>query len=218
MTNATDAAAQAGSTACKNLPRNPNSGGALTTQVSYDNQAVVSTSGVDFTRELARAAGGHGPAQHPGGIGVSLQGTWLDYYKTKQSPASYDPEVNWKGSLGPNLQGFNAGAYSYRLFTSISYNLPDVSVSLRWRHLPSVDVAAQAQQDAIVANNKAVTNGAPGTLLSYTPISAEAAHGLRRVRPVGLLDDQREAVVPLRHRQRVQRGSGDHRQEQGLPV
>jgi hypothetical protein len=61
-------------------------------------------------------------------------------YRTKQSPASYDPEIDWKGSLGPNLQGFNAGAYDYRLFTTFGYNLGDFGANLRWRYLPEVVV------------------------------------------------------------------------------
>jgi iron complex outermembrane receptor protein len=112
-----------------------------------------------------------GLASIPGGIGLNVTGTWLDYYKTKQSPASYDPLIDWKGSLGPTLQGFNGGAYDYRLLTSLSYNVSSVGASLRWRHYPKVDVATKAQENAVIANNARVTAGGGGTLLSYTPIT-----------------------------------------------
>jgi outer membrane receptor protein involved in Fe transport len=100
---------------------------------------------------------------------LNVTGSVLDYYKTKQSAANFDPVIDWKGSLGPTLTGFNAGAYDYRLFTSLSYNLPSIGLNLRWRHLPKVDVAARAQERAVIANNAAVAAGAPGVILSYSP-------------------------------------------------
>ncbi|MEP7313147.1 MAG: TonB-dependent receptor [Pseudomonadota bacterium] len=169
VTDAAGAATQAASQACQFLPRNPTTGGVVTTQVSYDNQATIETSGVDFTLNWGAQLADMGLASLPGGIGLSVQGTWLDYYKTKQSPATFDPVIDWKGSLGPNLQGFNGGAYDYRVFTSLSYSLPSLSVSLRWRHLPKADVFQRAQENAIRANNAAVAAGATGAILSYTP-------------------------------------------------
>jgi iron complex outermembrane recepter protein len=175
VTDAAGAAAQAASTACQNLPRSTSTGDSLTTLVSYSNQATVKTSGVDFTINWFGKLADMGLESLPGGISVNMQGTWLNYYKTKQSPASFDPVTDWKGTLGPNLQGFNAGAYSYRLFTNFSYVLPTTSFGLRWRHLPSVQVAARATEDAIKANNAAAAAGAALPILSYTPITNEAA-------------------------------------------
>ena len=103
---------------------------------------------------------------------MNVTGSWLNTYKTKQSPASYDPVIEWKGSLGPALQSFNAGAYDYRLFTNLSYNLASFGVNLRWRHLPEVKPAAKATEAAIIANNARVVAGGAGTRLSYTPTTA----------------------------------------------
>jgi outer membrane receptor protein involved in Fe transport len=166
------ALAQANSTACGAVPRDRVSGAAQTTLVSYDNQARVRTSGIDFTLNWAAQLADMGVDMIPGGIGLGVQGTRLGYYKTKQSPYDYDPVVDWKGSLGPNLSGFNAGSYSYRLLTSFSYNLPSLSVSLRWRHLPSVITAAKGLENAIIENNDRVFAGGAGSMLSYTPSSA----------------------------------------------
>jgi outer membrane receptor for ferrienterochelin and colicin len=44
-----------------------------------------------------------------------------------------------------------------------------MSFGLTWRHLPSIWSARHASQEAIIANNKAVSAGAPGAILSYTP-------------------------------------------------
>jgi len=172
VTDAAGAAAQAATDACKALPRDTVSGAAQTTLVSYDNQARVRTSGVDFTVDWRADFADMGLASIPGGIGLGVQGTWLDYYKTKQSPFNYDPVVDWKGSLGPNLPGFNAGSYSYRLLSSLSYNVPSFNVSLRWRHLPMARTAAMALERGIIANNERVAAGGTGSLLSYTPSPA----------------------------------------------
>ena len=171
VTTPAEAAAQAASPACQNVPRNQATGGPLNQLVSYDNQAWVKTAGIDFTLNWYAQFSDMGLENIPGGLSFSLQGNYLDYYKTKTSPASYDPVIDWKGSLGPTLQGFNPGSYEYRLFTSIGYSLPTFNVSLRWRHLPSVWTAQKAVEDAIKANNAAVAAGAPGTILSYTPIT-----------------------------------------------
>ena len=174
VADAAAAAAQAATAACRAAPRDTVSGATLTTQVSYANQATVHTSGVDFALNWNAQFADMGLSAIPGGLGLSVQGTWLNYFKTKQSPYAYDPTIDWKGSLGPNLPGFNGGAYSNRLLTSLSYNLPSLSVSLRWRHLPSAISVAKAQENAVVENNAAVTGGAPGSVLSYTPSPALA--------------------------------------------
>jgi outer membrane receptor protein involved in Fe transport len=172
VTNATEAAAQAASTACQALPRSPTTGGTQTTLVSYANQATVKTSGIDFTVNWSADMADLGMASIPGALSLNITGSWLQAYKTRQSPASYDPVIDWKGSLGPALQSFNGGAYDYRLFTNLSYNLPSFGVNLRWRHLPEVEPAGKASERAIIANNAAVQAGAPGTRLSYSPTTA----------------------------------------------
>jgi len=98
-----------------------------------------------------------------------LQATWLDHYTTKQSPAVYDIETEWKGSLGPNLSGTNPGAYDYRLFGSVGYFRDTWGMNLRWRYLPSVYQAAYASEQAIRANNARASTGGGGIVLGYTP-------------------------------------------------
>jgi outer membrane receptor protein involved in Fe transport len=172
VTDPTAALAQANSTACLNLPRNQANGGAVSTLLQYANQATVSTSGIDFGVNWHAKLSDLGLSSVPGALGISVAGTWLDSYKTKTSPAPFDPTVEWKGSLGPNMAGFNGGAYAYRVSTALNYTLADWSVSLRWRHLPAVSSAARALQDAIKANNAAVVAGATGLIkLSYTPLT-----------------------------------------------
>jgi iron complex outermembrane recepter protein len=166
------AQAQASTTACQNVPRNQGTGGAVSTLVSYDNQATIATSGVDFTATWVAQLEDLG-WNVPGGVMLNITGTWLDYYETKTSPASYDPVIDWKGSLGPALAGFNGGAYDFRLITSLGYNLPSFGANLRWRHLPSVVGTAKAIENARIRNNEAVAaDPSAGIILGYTPTTA----------------------------------------------
>jgi iron complex outermembrane recepter protein len=166
---AAEAAARAASPECQNVPRSTSTGGALTQLLQYSNQATVDTAGVDFALNWFGNLGDMGLESVPGGVGLNIQGTYLDKYITKLSPAAFDVPIDWKGSLGPNVPGFNSGAYDFRLFTSVSYTLPTMNFSLRWRFLPKVDQIQQVQQKAVEKNNRAVAAGAAGTMLTYTP-------------------------------------------------
>ena len=163
-----EAQAQAATPACQNVSRSASNGAALTATTAYSNQATIATSGIDFAVNWNAQLSDLG-FDLPGGVGISVQATWLDYYKTKQSQQDFDVNIDWKGSLGPTLQGTNPGAYEYRVFTNFTYSLNNWMVNLRWRHLPSVKSADQAQEEAIIKHNTAVAAGAPGYLLSYTP-------------------------------------------------
>ncbi|MFC1839730.1 TonB-dependent receptor domain-containing protein [Thermodesulfobacteriota bacterium] len=164
-------AEQALTPGCQLTPRDQYNGSALTSVLSYDNQATISTKGFDvmFNWHADIAALG---LDVPGSLNFNLRANVLDSYETRQSPAVYDVPVEWKGSLGPNLPGTQAGAYDYRIFGTLTYNNPkdSWSVSLRWRHLPPVWTADYAAQQAVIANNASVAAGGSGITLGYTPI------------------------------------------------
>jgi len=162
VTNATEAAAAAATPGCQLVPRDLNNGAPLNAQLSYDNQATIKTSGMDVAWNWSRPLGA-------ANLGFNLQATILDYYRTKTSPAPFDVDTDWAGSLGPTLTGTNAGAYDYRLFGSVNYARPNWNVALRMRYLPSVFTAQYASQQAIKQNNADVSAGGAGILLSYTP-------------------------------------------------
>jgi outer membrane receptor protein involved in Fe transport len=169
VTTAAQAAAQAATRQCQNVARNSSSGAPTSALIEYSNQATISTSGIDIGVNWIVGFGDVGLDKIPGRFGVNMQASFLDYYKTKTSPANFDVETDWKGTFGPTLAGTNGGSYDYRLFTTFSYILEDMSFGLTWRHLPSIWGATYATQQAIIANNKAVAAGAPGIKLSYTP-------------------------------------------------
>jgi iron complex outermembrane receptor protein len=166
VTDAAQAAAQSASPECRLVPRNVATGGPLTSAVSYDNQAWLKTAGADIDLNWAY------PFDGPSGIGINLRATWLDYYTTKQSPADFDVETEWKGSLGPNLTGTNPGAYDYRLFGTFNFFRNDWNLNFRWRYLPGVHTAQFASYEAVIENNRRVAAGGPGLIVGYTPSNA----------------------------------------------
>jgi iron complex outermembrane receptor protein len=172
VTTPAEAQEQARTDGCQLMPRDQNNGAALSTKISYDNQATIETSGFDIGANWFANFNDLG-FDLPGGLGVSVNATVLDYYRTKQSPGVFDPEIEWAGSLGPNLSGTQGGAYDFRLFGNLSYIKDDWSVTLRWRHLPEVDSVGMANTRARMRNNEAVTAGAPGIILNYSPITEQ---------------------------------------------
>jgi outer membrane receptor for ferrienterochelin and colicin len=93
-------------------------------------------------------------------------------YKTKASEANFDPWIEWKGSLGPTLASFNGGAFTYRLVTSLGYNVSNWNVNLRWRYLPSVWSAGNMSTMNTIKNNARVDAGGEGLLTAYSPINS----------------------------------------------
>jgi iron complex outermembrane receptor protein len=174
VTNAAEAQAQAASPGCQGVPRSADTGIGQSTLLSYSNQAAVSTSGVDFAINWRARLEDLGLASIPGSVFFGIQGSWLQSYKTKASKADFDPWIEWKGSLGPTLSGFDGGAYTYRLFTNLGYNVNRFNVNLRWRHLPSVIQAADAATNATIANDQQVVASGKGVLLSYVPSSNQS--------------------------------------------
>ena len=175
VTTAAQAAAQAATPACENVGRLAASGTAATTLLQYANQANIGTAGIDVELNWIAQLSDIGLKSLPGAITLNSQDTFLNYYRTKNSPGSFDVTTDWKDSAGPLLAGTNGGAYGYRLNLGIGYVLPSFGVNLRWRFLPSVNTVAHASKEAIIANDTRVAAGGPGTLLSYVPDNTVAA-------------------------------------------
>ncbi len=146
--------------ACLRMYRNPSSGGAAPTTVSYINAAFAKVEGVDITADWHTALAG-------GTFGVNFMITNLLNEKTQATAAS--PVIDWKGSLGPDAgTSLNNGAYDYRTFTTVNYGRNQWNLALRWRHLPSAIDATQA-----VLNSSAT--GA-GPIPQSTQLGAESSY------------------------------------------
>ncbi|HEX6997228.1 MAG TPA: TonB-dependent receptor [Gammaproteobacteria bacterium] len=130
--------------ACRRIIRNPETGGATASNVSYINAGEALVSGVDVSTNWGVDLG-------RGTFGINMIWSKLIHLKTQATPTS--PLIDWKGTLGPTPgTSLNNGAYDYRLFTTLSYGLDDWSFSLRWRHLPSAEAAQEATTTGPVVN------------------------------------------------------------------
>jgi outer membrane receptor protein involved in Fe transport len=148
---------------CLKINRNPVTGTATTTTVSYINAAFAEVSGIDLTGDWRTDLAG-------GMFGVNFMISQL-LEETTQETAKAAP-IDWKGSLGPTATtSLNNGAYDYRTFTTFSYGRSDWNVSLRWRHLPS---AIDASQAAINSNIEAGL--LPPTTAASPLLGAESAY------------------------------------------
>jgi outer membrane receptor protein involved in Fe transport len=121
--------------ACLQMTRDQNNGQFNSADVSYTNASATQTSGID-------AQFNWGTNLAKGNLGLSFLASFLDSFKTQNTPTS--PWVEYKGTFGPTLSGLNGGAFDYRTFTTLSYSKNKWNLALRWRHLPSIKAAAAA--------------------------------------------------------------------------
>jgi iron complex outermembrane receptor protein len=160
--------------ACRRIIRNPATGGATASNVSYINAGGALLSGVDLAANWQADLSDMGFDNMPGTFSVNfLVSTLLDL-TTQATPTA--PVIDWKGSLGPDAgTSLNNGAFDYRTFTTLAYSLNDWSMSLRWRHLPKAKSALQAVLDS--------TTGGVSTQLgaedSYDVFDASATWDIR---------------------------------------
>jgi iron complex outermembrane receptor protein len=109
-------------------------GNVLTT---FLNNGRFRTSGIDATLDWSFPVG---PGQ------VNLNSSFNYLLEMKSAELSSLPLVDFAGTLGTTQNGLNGGSYEWRLFTSLGYSIGGNSLTLQWRHLPSVDVEAKAVQ------------------------------------------------------------------------
>jgi outer membrane receptor protein involved in Fe transport len=139
---ATNPTADINNPACQRIIRNPATGGATATNVTYTNRGNAKVSGVDLSANWRVNLADMGMERMKGYFGINFMLTYLLDLKTQSSRNA--PTIDWKGSLGPDPgTSLNNGAYDYRLLTTVSYGFNDWDLNLRWRHLPSA-IAAQA--------------------------------------------------------------------------
>ena len=130
------AATAATSPECALLLRNPGTGAEDATTIVFDNLSTIRTSGVDVAVNWQSDFADIGLGGVPGALNVSFLANWLDYYDTISAPGQ--PVRKWAGTLGPNLNGTNPGAFKYKTNLTTTYLVGPASVSLNWRHLPKV--------------------------------------------------------------------------------
>ncbi|MEH3108421.1 MAG: TonB-dependent receptor, partial [Sphingomonas fennica] len=123
-------------------------GNVLTT---YFNNGRFRTSGIDAQLDWSFDVG-------PGRFSLNSVVNYL--IEMKSSELSVLPLVDFAGSLGPNQNGLNPGAFRWKMLNTFGYGLGPVSMSLQWQHLPSVDSAAKPITEAVGGTNTLQGTGA----------------------------------------------------------
>ncbi len=116
--------------ACQRLVRDPNTGNTSTISTTFTNSQQIDFAGYDVQFDWQKALG-------PGELTVNALATIADHVKTRTSPTA--DWFDFKGTSGPsNIESIDPYAYSYRLFTTIGYDVGSWSTNVRWRYLPSI--------------------------------------------------------------------------------
>ncbi len=132
----TAAATVAASAACQLLSRNTGTGAEAPTTIQYDNLSTIKTSGLDVTLNWTSEFADMGMKSVPGAVNLNVLFNYLIDYDTQSAPGQ--AVYHWAGTLGPNLNGTNAGAFKYKVNTTLNYLVGPASVGVTWRRLPGV--------------------------------------------------------------------------------
>jgi outer membrane receptor protein involved in Fe transport len=106
-----------------------------TFEVTFLNAGRVDIAGIDGQLDWAAEVG-------PGTLTVNALINYYLHYKSANLPGL--PLVDYAGTLGPNQNALNPGAFRYRTLTTIGYGIGPARLSLQWQHLPSVEQAGYA--------------------------------------------------------------------------
>lgn len=139
---------------CQGIKRDTQTGNPINVVTGFQNVGRVETSGIDAQIDWGvRFADVNIPI--PGSFSVNSQFTYLLHFKTTADQVAI-PMVDWAGTTGGGEVGTQADSYRWKLFTRFNYNLGAGSLSLQWRHLPSID-----HSTSVTNTNGTTVAGAP---------------------------------------------------------
>ena len=123
---------------CQLIRRNTT--GATDTVIGqYTNIGFVKTAGIDFTFDWHANLSDLGMGSAPGALSANLAVTELQKYVVQV--ATGDTPVDYRGSTGFDT---NTGVqFTWKSFLTVGYSIGPADISLRWRHLPSVENVAR---------------------------------------------------------------------------
>jgi outer membrane receptor protein involved in Fe transport len=133
------------------LIRRATTGATDTVIGEFTNIGFVKTAGIDMTWDWHAKLSDLGLASVPGSISVNLTGNYLQKFVVQVAPG--DTPVDYKGSTGFDT---NTGdQFSWKTLLTLGYSVGPADVSLRWRHLPSVENAARVLSPTADVDNTA---------------------------------------------------------------
>ena len=121
---------------CRNVPRNAQNGGLGNVTTTYVNNGRFKVEGIDAQLDWGMDVG-------PGSLNLNVLANYLIDFKSAALPT--DPLVDYVGTFGTGQNGLQAGAYEYRLFSTVSYSVGPARIGLQWQHYPAVEDTSEAQ-------------------------------------------------------------------------
>lgn len=144
---------------CAGVDRVTGDGAVGNVKGTYFNNGRFRTSGVDIQLDYAIDVG-------PGRLSVNSNTNYLISMKSSELPGN--ALVEYAGTFGPQGNGLNRGSYRWRMLNTFTYSMGPASVSLMWRHLPSIKSVTAA------TNPNTNTTGAP----AYDMFNLSATYAL----------------------------------------
>ncbi|MFO1400844.1 MAG: TonB-dependent receptor [Steroidobacteraceae bacterium] len=119
---------------CLGINRVANDGALGNIITTYFNNGRFTTSGIDAQFDWGFDAG-------PGRFTLNSVISYL--ISLKSSELASDATIEYAGTLGPNQNNINPGAFKWRMFNTFGYHIGKWNASLQWQHLPSADSATK---------------------------------------------------------------------------
>jgi outer membrane receptor protein involved in Fe transport len=120
---------------CQRISRTPVNGFWVSTTASFENLGMLSTSGIDAQLDWSIEAPGLGGER--GAFFTNVLFNWLEKYEVQNNPGG--PVFDYADSIGSTIFIPPYGAqFKWQLNTTVGYDFGPGSISLNWRHLPSV--------------------------------------------------------------------------------
>jgi outer membrane receptor protein involved in Fe transport len=173
---------------CQRSPRSTATGASLLTTIQYQNLGKLETSGFDVNLNWGVVFADVGASAIPGSLNVNVYFNYLSHFITNAGinnaffGQSYD--IDWAGSLGPAAGlGVNAGAYRYKLNTTVTYNVGPASIGVNWRHLPGAKPVSYYNAAATTVLNPDGVLSATNTALpvsSYDVFDLSATYNINK--------------------------------------
>jgi iron complex outermembrane receptor protein len=117
----------------------------------FTNIGYVKTAGIDMTWDWHAKLSDLGLSSLPGAVSANLTGNYLQKYVVQV--ATGDPAVDYKGSTG--FDTVTGDQFSWKTLLTLGYSVGPADVSLRWRHLPSVENVARVLSPTADVDNTA---------------------------------------------------------------
>lgn len=127
---------------------------------TFLNNGRFQTSGIDVQLDWAFDLG-------PGRVSLNSVVNYLLEMKSAELPT--DPLREYAGTQGPTNNGLNGGSYRYKALTTLGYSIGPASLSVQWRHLPSI----RSQTSVLVP-----TTSQLGVPVSYNLFNLQGSYSL----------------------------------------